>query len=253
MEGIELSSLEKQPIVKHDYSAHEPNLNGHPTSDQDPYPDLTAEQVAFYRFCALLVAWLSVMLLIILAAFSFTASALTGSSAAFGFGFDCLLDIGTSVVVIWRFKGSSGTVYSEEKERRALIVLGFLFIVACCTILIHCIPELANEEVPTDSVWVLIIASVSSVICFGLAFGKFFVAWKLNSQSIKSDGYSSLAGAVTSLSWVVTAFAIQANDKLWFTDDVVGLLVALLLLYYGIRLLMVNIRSSCCYSGESKS
>ncbi|XP_071822806.1 transmembrane protein 163a-like isoform X1 [Apostichopus japonicus] len=251
MEALELKPLEKTPIVNHDYSSTDQNYNsrdkGINSDENEEGNHLNPQQVAYYRFCALLVAWLSVILLAILAGFSFVASKLTNSAAAFGFGFDCVLDIGTSAVVIWRFMGPVGSIYSKEKERMALLVLGVLFILACCSISIRSIMELVKAEIPEDNLWVLIVAFGSTIICFSLAIAKFAIAKKLNSKSIRSDGYSSLAGGVTGFTWVISSFIIQKNNDLWFIDDIIGICVALMLLYYGLCLLYQNLdRSQVC-------
>ncbi len=47
---------------------------------------LTVEQVKFWRKSALIIAWISVIVLFILGCISFGVSAMTESAATFGFG-----------------------------------------------------------------------------------------------------------------------------------------------------------------------
>lgn len=200
--------------------------------------DMSMRDTSRWRSGALAISLVSIIVLLVLGVLSFVVSDVTNSSAAFGFGFDCLLDVGTSIVVLWRFMGSLGSVYSAEKERIALLFLGSLFIIAAVSIFARAIPDLINSTETSGGFWLMILASVSMVICTGLAITKFIIAKKLDSKSVLSDGYSSLAGAITALSMLISAIVIHYEVQVWYLDEIIGIVVGLLLAFYGIKTLV---------------
>ncbi|XP_054750180.2 transmembrane protein 163a-like isoform X2 [Lytechinus pictus] len=205
---------------------------------------MSMKDTSRWRSAALAVSWASVVGLLIVGILSFVVAETTQSSAAFGFGFDCLLDVGTSVVVIWRFTGSLGSVYSEKKERISLLFLGSLFIVAAVSIFARAIPDLIANTETISGMWLMILAGVSVFICSTLAILKFIIAKKLDSTSIQSDGYSSLAGGITALSMLISTTIIHFDYHVWYLDEIVGIVVGLLLTAYGIKLLVEVTQSS---------
>eukprot|EP00057_Strongylocentrotus_purpuratus_P003917 XP_003727651.1 PREDICTED: transmembrane protein 163 [Strongylocentrotus purpuratus] len=92
--------------------------------------------------------------------------------------------------------------------------------------------------------WLLILAIVSFFVCSTLAIFKFIIAKKLDSTSVQSDGYSSLAGAITALSMLISTIVIHYDLHVWYLDEIVGIIVGLLLAVYGIKLLVGVTRSS---------
>ncbi|XP_071505672.1 transmembrane protein 163a-like [Diadema antillarum] len=222
----------------------EKNSNGGTPSTRDMGEGLLEEEemsmreTSRWRNAALAVSWISVVGLFIIGVCSFVVSGSTNSSAAFGFGFDCLLDVGTSAVVLWRFMGSVGTVHSPEKERIALLFLGALFVIAAISIFARSIPDLISSTETSNGFWLILLAGISMTICILLAVSKFIIARKLDSKSILSDGYSSLAGAITTLSMLISSIVISEQPSVWYLDEVIGLIVGLLLCFYGIKLLV---------------
>ncbi|XP_038048835.1 transmembrane protein 163-like [Patiria miniata] len=223
---------------------------------------LTAIQAQRWRRAAIGIAWASVISLLILGIVSFVLSAKTESSAAFGFGFGCVLDVFTSVVVIWRFFGTVKTLYSEQRERMALLLLAGFFLVASFSITVRDLVELLDQTRTKDVSSLFSLAAISGTLCIILALGKFIIAKKLESKTVKSDGFSSLAGSITAYSILVSAAVIEAHPNVWYLDNIVGFCVAVLLMLYGIMLLVqvlspkcngIATRCCCCCTANSAS
>ncbi|XP_015764869.1 PREDICTED: transmembrane protein 163-like [Acropora digitifera] len=86
-----------------------------------------------WRKAALAVSYASVFCAFVIGVSSFVISSLAKSSAAFGFAFDSILDVCSSVVVIWRFCGLAGKTYSWERERRyCLLDFNIIIITVGC-------------------------------------------------------------------------------------------------------------------------
>ncbi|XP_022112086.1 transmembrane protein 163-like isoform X2 [Acanthaster planci] len=213
-----------------------------PLDDSLPW---TANPAQRWRRAAMGFAWASVFSLLILGGISFVLSAMTASSAAFGFGFGCVLDVFTSVVVIWRFFGSVTTLYSEQRERIALLFLAIFFLVASLSIIVRDLIELFDKIHTKSASSLCVLAAISGTVCALLAIGKFITAKKLESQTVKSDGFSSLAGSITAYSILVSAAVIETHPNVWYLDNIVGFCVAALLTVYGVMLLMQVLSHNC--------
>ncbi|XP_072034459.1 transmembrane protein 163a-like [Amphiura filiformis] len=219
----------------------------------DEAHDLSARAATIWRYSALATAWASVIVLLVLGIISFGISGSSRSPAAFGFGFDCILDVLTSAVVIWRFYGSIGTLYSSDRERIALLLLGCFFIVASLSIFARSVTDLVSQQHPKHGYPLFILAAVSVAACSILAIAKFIIAMKLKSKSVRTDGYSSLAGAITSFSILITTKLIERDRNIWYLDAIVGIAVGFLLLFYGVKVLIdvlnenpFSVKEICC-------
>ncbi|XP_072031287.1 transmembrane protein 163a-like [Amphiura filiformis] len=207
-----------------------------------------------YRHWAIGVAWASVFLLLVLAIASFILAAETGSSAMFGFGFDALLDVGTSIVVVWRFYGSRSTIYSSMREHVANIFLAFLFIAAAVSVASKAIIYLIEGTKLHTNPWLYAVTGFGLFVCVILAVIKFYVGYKLNSTAVISDGYSSLACGVTALGIIISAIVYENKPNIHFLDNAVALFVAVFLTFYGIKLFVITLMEpemasavkSCC-------
>ncbi|XP_038048740.1 transmembrane protein 163-like [Patiria miniata] len=208
--------------------------------ENDNYHSLSPEQEAHYHRAVLFLAWFSVFALLVLSITSFVISQSSSSVALFGFGLDALLDVGTSLVVVWRFYGSSQTVYSRERERIALLVLAVLFIAASLLVGIRSLVFVIKGSTVEEILALYIVSTIAVVISLMLFLGKMHVGYKLRSKTVISDGYSSLACGIGSLGVIISACIHSKNSNIYYLDDVVGFTMAALLLGYGISLLMSN-------------
>ncbi|XP_071942187.1 transmembrane protein 163a-like [Antedon mediterranea] len=195
---------------------------------------------------ALGLAIISVICLIVLGSCSFYVSSTTNSAAAYGFGFDCFLDVGTSLVVIWRFCGSNNS-QSTKKEKIALFILGILFILASTSVASKSVKFLIDDEVLDTSAGLYILAGFATFFSMSLFIAKLYVANKLDSKSVRADGYSSLACGITAFTMIISSIAFTIDNSVYYLDDIVGLVLAVLLLLYGIKIIC---EATCLYSSS---
>lgn len=236
--------VEKIPI-KNGHKLSEVELgdaaSGYQSSSEEPLSHDSSAADEHYRRWAIAVAWASVFVLLILASLSFALASYSASSAMFGFGFDALLDVGTSIVVVWRFYGSSSTVYSRHREHLANSLLAVLFLIAAFSVAVKAIIYLVNGTTLILNPWLYMVASAGALVCFILSVIKFYVGHKLNSTSVIADGYSSLACGVTALGIIISAFVFQSFPEIDYLDNVVALFVAVFLAFYGVKLLVMTL------------
>ncbi|KAM7441989.1 hypothetical protein ABFA07_009020 [Porites harrisoni] len=198
---------------------------------------IPAQLLDRWRKAALAVSYASVFTTFVIGVSAFVISSLAKSSAAFGFAFDSLLDVCSSLVVIWRFCGLAGKQYSWERERRACIVIAFLFVVSGTGIFIRAVRALIVEKHPLKFTGIEAISGVSLVAFSSLAWMKFAIADKLSSASLRTDAFNSTAGAAMALGMVLSTMLYQYNRNIWYLDASVALCIAFGLFGYGIRLL----------------
>nr|XP_058971039.1 transmembrane protein 163a-like [Pocillopora verrucosa] len=196
-----------------------------------------------WRKAALVISYASVFTTFVIGVCAFVISTLARSSAAFGFAFDSLLDVCSSLVVIWRFCGLAGQTYSWERERRACIAIAALFVLSGTGIFIRAVRSLIVEKHPIRFTGVEAISGVSLVAFTILAWIKFVTAEKLHSESLRTDAINSTAGAIMALGIIISTMVHQYSSSIWYLDASIALCIALGLFGYGIRLL-ANLLSS---------
>lgn len=190
-----------------------------------------------WRKAALVISYASVFCTFVLGISAFIVSHLAGSSATFGFAFDAILDVSSTLVVIWRFCGATGHLYSWEKERRAVIIIAILFVLSAAGIFVKAIRMLVVEKEPLKLKSLEIISSVSVVTLGLLAWLKFTIAEKLHSVALRTDALNSTAGTLMALGMVISTLVYEQTKSTWFLDSSVALVIAVGLFFYGVKLL----------------
>ncbi|XP_064597911.1 transmembrane protein 163a-like [Liolophura sinensis] len=195
---------------------------------------LTLEEGPRYQVTTLVVSWISVVVTLVLGILAVTYSASDQSSAAFAFGLDALLDTLSSAMVIWRFTGNSGSLYSARRERIACTVIGVLFLIACVTIAVRSSLSIAQGIFPEDSGFLWRISFVNGAACTALAVIKFYLGWKLESVSIITDGFNSVINSILGFSTAISVLIFTEHPEVWYLDAACGLVCSAMLLFYGI-------------------
>lgn len=93
----------------------------------------TSHTVDELRRRGLALAELTIAWNVIEAIVAITAGIAAGSIALVGFGFDSTVEVMSSVVVVWQFRGEVRFGYDEGRERRALRLIAVSFPSSSCT------------------------------------------------------------------------------------------------------------------------
>ncbi|XP_024919511.1 transmembrane protein 163a [Cynoglossus semilaevis] len=189
-----------------------------------------------YRKKALWVSWISIVVTLILAVTAFTVSFMRHSASAFGFAFDATLDVMSSIIVLWRYSNAAA-VHSAHREYIACVVLGIVFILSSLCILGKAIHNLATRMLPEVDDFLFSVSIVSGLTCALLAVAKFMLGRVLTSRALLTDGFNSLIGAVMGFSILVSAEVYKNHPDVWFLDGTIGVIIALIILAYGVKLL----------------
>ncbi len=158
---------------------------------------------------------------------SIIAGALAGSVALVGFGLDSFVESLSGSVMIWRFRAAADLTPREieQRERRALKLIGYAFFVLAAYVVYESAGKLVLGEAPAPSVVGIVITSLSLVVMPVLFFAKHRTGRDVESRSLMADAKQTLACVFLSAA-VLLGLVLNATVGLWQIDPVVGLLIA---------------------------
>ncbi|XP_021176773.1 transmembrane protein 163 [Fundulus heteroclitus] len=197
---------------------------------------LKPHEAQSYRKKALWVSWASIVATIILAIAAFTVSIMRHSASAFGFAFDAMLDVLSSVIVLWRYSNAAA-VHSAHREYIACMILGVIFILSSVCIMGKAIHDLATKLLPEVDDFLFSVSIVSGLVCVVLAVIKFMLGKVLTSRALITDGFNSMVGGIMGFSILISAEVFKHEPKVWYLDGTIGVLMGLIILAYGVKLL----------------
>ena len=189
----------------------------------------TTEQPLIQK--AILLSWFTIGYNLIegIVAISFGVS--DGSVALAGFGADSLIEVGSAILVLWRFRGESGMSgsLSLERERRATLGIGGLFILLAALSLGASGFQLFNRSHPETTLPGILISALSLSFMFFLWSSKRKVGQALKSSAVLSDAQCSLA--CIKLSFVLFAGSVMywVAPSLWWADSLAAVGISLLI------------------------
>jgi divalent metal cation (Fe/Co/Zn/Cd) transporter len=147
------------------------------------------------------------------------------SVALAGFGLDSLIEIGASAVVIWELSGAS-----EDRQRRALRLIGWAFAVLAAYLLAQSTIVLAVGYHSRHSAAGIAWTALTAAVMFALAAGKARTGRALGNPVLRTEG------RVTAIDGVLAAavlLGLLLNTVLgwWQADPAAGYV----LVYYAAR------------------
>jgi cation diffusion facilitator family transporter len=178
--------------------------------------------------------WASVILNTALFGVKFWAGTRFGSVAMIADAWHTLSDTLTSIVVIIGFfiasrPADKGHPFGHGRaEPIGAVIIATLLAVVAVNFLTESIGRLRNFQAATFGLPAIIVFLVSVVLKEALARFSYWAGRKINSPSLKADGWHHRSDAVASALIVVGALF---GARLWWIDGVMGILISLLILY----------------------
>lgn len=139
------------------------------------------------------------------------------SVALVGFGFDTLLEIGASTVVLWELRGTGGT-----RQARGLRLLSGAFLVLGLYLLGQTGWSLAHAVRPQPSALGLGWVALTCAVMLALAWGKRRVGRQLNKPVLQTESRVTLVDAALAGAMLLGL----GLNAWWWADGVVSLLLA---------------------------
>jgi divalent metal cation (Fe/Co/Zn/Cd) transporter len=186
----------------------------------------TTHEVDLLRRRGLALAGLTIGWNVIEAVVAITAGVAARSIALVGFGFDSMVEVMSSVVVVWQFRGEVRSGYDEGRERVALRLIALSFFVLATYVVFQSTSDLfvADREAG-ESIVGIVLAVLSLIVMPVLAVGKRRTADSLGSPTLRADSRETLLCAWLSAALLGGLIVNAALGWSW-ADPVAALAIA---------------------------
>lgn len=155
------------------------------------------------------------------------AAAVSARSVALaGFGLDSLIEIVASVVVVWQLQ----EMHAVERERRALRVIGFSFLLLALYIAAQSLYVLSTGLHPHDSLLGIAWLALTAVAMFALAAAKRATGRSLGNRVLETEARVTVIDALLATA-VLIGLVLNGAFGLWWADPA----AAFVIVYYGAR------------------
>jgi cation diffusion facilitator family transporter len=152
---------------------------------------------------------------------------LAGSIALIGFGLDSVIESVSGAILLWRLKRELVGVskeQTEKAERNALLGVGITFWLLSGYVAYEAIGKLIAKEAPNVSIVGIVLATVSLIVMPVLAWGKRFVASRIQSRALEADAMETIVCAYLSFT-LLLGLTLNAWLGWWWADPVASLLM----------------------------
>lgn len=167
------------------------------------------------------------------------AAVQSGSIALAGFGFDSLVEVGASAVVIWQLHGTT-----DGRDRAALRFIGFAFLALAVYIAAQMIYALASASRPEESWLGITWLSATVMVMLALAFGKHRTGKALGNRVLTTEARVTLIDAMLA-AVVLLGLVLNAALGWWWADSLAALAIVVYALREARLTLAVTVRASC--------
>jgi divalent metal cation (Fe/Co/Zn/Cd) transporter len=173
----------------------------------------------------LILAWLTIGWNVIEAMVAIGAGAAAGSIALIGFGLDSVVEVASSMVIVWQFGAEARHGADEARERLALRLISISFFVLAGYVIVQAGWDLWAAHEASTSVVGIVLAGASLVVMPVLAFAKRKTGRLMGSPTLVADAAETQL--CTYLSAVLLAgLVLDATLGWWWADPVAALLIA---------------------------
>ena len=187
---------------------------------------LAPESVERLRRRALALAGLTIAWNVVEAVVAIAAGIAAGSIALIGFGFDSTVEVLSAWVVVWQFRAELSGGYDEDRERRALRLIGVTFFVLAAYVSVEAVRDLLFVDAEADeSVVGITLAALSLLVMPVLALAKRRTADQLGSPTLRADATETLLCAWLSVA-LLLGLVLNATVQWWWADPVAALVIA---------------------------
>jgi divalent metal cation (Fe/Co/Zn/Cd) transporter len=155
---------------------------------------------------------------------------IASSIALIGFGLDSVIEFFAAAVVVWQLRGT----VSEERETRALRLIGGTFVVLATYLTVESITDLVSQHRPGQSTAGIAVTAAALVVMPLLALAKRRTGQQLGNQALIADAAESAFCAFTSAAALI-GIGLNAWLGWWWADPAAALVIAGLAVREGIE------------------
>lgn len=179
---------------------------------------------------ALFLSWFTVGYNLIEGVVSIAFGVSEESLSLAGFGVDSLIEVASAALVLWRFRGESkcGDGISIEREQKATLGIGILFLILSFLTAIAALIQLIKEGHPETTLPGIVISLLSLSFMFFLWNAKKKLAIELDSKTVAKDADCSMACIKLSAVLFVGSLLFLILPQFWWADSVAALILSFL-------------------------
>ena len=196
------------------------------------------------NFIAYLEGWVSIVLNVLLFGFKYWVGIMTHSVAIIADAWHSLSDSLSSIVLVVGVKATTKPADKKHPfghgraELIASVIIGVLLAVVGFSFLAEAFSRLSGHQTANFGLLAIITISASVVLKEGIAQFSFWAARKTKMQVLRADAWHHRSDAITSL---VVLIGIFVGKHFWWMDGVMGIILALLILYASFDILREGI------------
>jgi divalent metal cation (Fe/Co/Zn/Cd) transporter len=146
------------------------------------------------------------------------------SVALAGFGLDSFIEIGASTVVLWELSNTG-----EDRQRRALRLIGAGFVALAAYLLVQTIIVLATGHHPKHSALGIAWTAITAAAMFAIAYGKSHTGRALRNPVLVAEARVTVIDGLLACA-VLLGLALNAALGWWWADPAAGVVI----IYYAI-------------------
>ena len=165
---------------------------------------------------------------------SIAAGLHAGSVALVGFGFDSVIELGSSLAGLWRLHADTSAEHRARTERHALRIIGICFLALAAYVAFDAIRALVVRERPDESTVGILVAAGSLIVMPLLARAKRRVAAQLSSSALTAEARQTEICTILS-AILLGGLLLNAIAGWWWADPLAGLAMVPLIGYEGIK------------------
>lgn len=185
---------------------------------------------------AILLSWFTIAYNLIEGVVSIHFGVSDDSMALAGFGADSFIEVFSAMLVLWRFRSEEGVGagLSIDRERRATLGIGGLFVLLALVTAAGASAQLRKGGHPSTTMPGLVISAASLGFMFFLWSAKTRVAKQLDSCTVLKDADCSLACIKLSVVLFAGSLLFLTIPALWWSDAAAAIVLALFIAWEGI-------------------
>jgi divalent metal cation (Fe/Co/Zn/Cd) transporter len=165
------------------------------------------------------------------AAVGITAGVLASSIALVGFGLDSVIEFFAAAIVVWQLRGEE---QGEEREARAVRLIGVTFFALALYLAVEAIRDLAAHARPGQSAAGLAVAGAALLVMPGLAVAKRRTGRALGNRTLIADSAETAFCAFTSAA-ALLGVGLNTWAGWWWADPAAALVIAALAVREGLE------------------
>ncbi len=166
------------------------------------------------------------------AGIALTLGFIAGSTALVGFGFDSVIEVSATLVLVWRLRKELGGRPDDRAERRARRFIGVTFLLLAAYVLYESIEKLITHAAPDPSLPGLILAAASLLLMPVLGVWKLRIAKRIGSGALRAEAMETIVCAWLSLA-LLLGLGLHLLAGWWWADPAAALCMVPLMLKEG--------------------